>query len=81
MRKYAEQISISINQTVEEEKMKNKIYSFLVLFIVVFFTLNYFPKEALAEDMNRIQKSDNVVVVSNPKTPELKMRIVFKERC
>jgi|GEM_PF-4196126 len=54
--------------------MKNKIYSFLVLFIVVFFTLNYFPKEALAEDMNRIQKSDNVVVVSNPKTPELKMR-------
>jgi len=59
--------------------MKNKIYSFLVLFIVVFFTLNYFPKEALAEDMNRIQKSDNVVVVSNPKTPELKMRIVFKE--
>ncbi len=29
--------------------------------------------------MNRIQESDDVVVVSNPKTPELKMRIVFKE--
>ncbi len=59
--------------------MKNKIYSFFVLFIVVFFALNYFPKKTHAKGMNRIQESDDVVVISNPKTPELKMRIVFKE--
>lgn len=59
--------------------MKNKIYSFLVFFIGIFIALNYFSKEIFAEEKVKIQKSDDVVVVTNPKTPELKMRIVFKE--
>jgi len=59
--------------------MKNKIYSFLVFFIGIFIALNYFSKEIFAEKKVKIQKSDDVVVVANPKTPEFKMRIVFKE--
>jgi hypothetical protein len=59
--------------------MKNKIDSFLVFFIGVFIALNYFSKEIFAEDKAQIQKSDDVVVVTNLKTPEFKMRIVFKE--
>lgn len=63
--------------------MNNKIYSFLLSISAIFLVINYFPKETFAEDMNKIQKTDNVVVVSNPKTPVpkngLKMRLVFKE--
>jgi len=63
--------------------MNKKIFSFLVTFIVIFSAINYFSKETLAEEMNSIQKSDEVVAVSNPKTPDykngLKMQIVFKE--
>lgn len=59
--------------------MKNKIYSFLVFFIGIFIALNYFSKEIFAGEKVKIQKSDDVVVVANPKTPELKMRIIFKE--
>ena len=59
--------------------MNNKIYSFSVSIIVIFFAINYFPKKMHTEETNNIQKSDDVVIVSNPKTPELKMRIVFKE--
>jgi len=64
-------------------KMKNKIYSFLVFFIGVFIALNYFSKEIFAGEKVKIQKSDDVVVISNPEAPVpkngLKMRIVFKE--
>ena len=59
--------------------MTNKILSFLVSIIVIFSALNYFTKETFADEMNSIQKSNDVVVISNPKTPETKMRIVFKE--
>lgn len=63
--------------------MNNKTLVFLVFFIVIFLATNYFPKETLAEEMNMIQKSEDVVVVSNPKIPVLKngfkIRIVFKE--
>ena len=59
--------------------MTNKIYSFFVSVIVIISALNYFTKETFADEMNCIQKSDDVVVISNPKTPETKMRIVFKE--
>jgi len=59
--------------------MKNKIYSFLVFFIGIFIALNYFSKEISAEEKAKIQKSDDVVVAANPKTPKFKMRIVFKE--
>ncbi|MBC8357989.1 MAG: 6-bladed beta-propeller [Candidatus Aminicenantes bacterium] len=59
--------------------MNKKIYSLLVFFLVIFSTISSFQKETLAEETNIIQKSDDVVVVSNQKIPELKMRIVFKE--
>lgn len=59
--------------------MHNKILSFLVLSMVIFLSMNYFSKETLAEEMNTIQESEDIVVVSNPKNPESKMRIVFKE--
>ena len=59
--------------------MKIKIYPFLVFFIVIFSVIIFFQAKPLAEEMSRTQKSEDVVVISNPKTPELNMRIVFKE--
>ena len=59
--------------------MSNKTYSFLVSIIVIFSALNYFTKGTFAEETNTVQKSDDIVVVSNSKTPELEMRIVFTE--
>ncbi len=59
--------------------MANKIYSFLVSIFVIFLASNYISEEALAEEKSIIQKPEQVVVVSNPKTPKSKMRIVFKE--
>jgi len=59
--------------------MNKKIYSVFIFFIVLFSAINSFHKEILAEETNIIKKPDDVVVVSNRKTPELKMRIVFKE--
>lgn len=59
--------------------MNKKIYFLLTFFIVIFCTMNSFPTETLAEEAKTFQKSDEVVVISNPKTPELNMRIVFKE--
>jgi len=63
--------------------MNNKIYSFLVSVIVIFSVISYFGKKTFAGEMSGIQKSDEVVVVSNPKAPvyknETKMRIGFIE--
>jgi len=59
--------------------MIKKIHFLLTFLIVIFCALNYFPTETLAKETSTIQKSDDVVVVSNPKTPETKMRIVFTE--
>lgn len=59
--------------------MKNNIYSFLSLSILVFLATIYFPKKTHAEGMNVIRESEEIEVISNPKTPEFKMRIVFKE--
>ncbi len=63
--------------------MNNKIYSFFVSVIVIFSAISYFGKKTFAGEMNGIQKSDEVVVVSNPKAPvyknETKMRIAFIE--
>jgi hypothetical protein len=64
--------------------MSNKTKYFLpIAFIITFATVNYFPKEALAGEMAAVQKSDEVITVSNPKTPvykkDLKMRMVFEE--
>lgn len=63
--------------------MEKKIYSFFIVFIGILLTINYFTKETIAEDTVKIQKSDDVVIVTNPKSPVskngLKIRIVFEE--
>lgn len=59
--------------------MNTKIYSFLAFYIVICLAFNCFPAESSAEETHSIQKSDEVVVITNPKTPELNMRIVLTE--
>ena len=63
--------------------MNNKIFSFLISVIVIFSAISYFGKKMFAGEMNRIQKPDEVVVVSNPKAPVYKngakIRLVFIE--
>ena len=59
--------------------MIKKTYILLTFLIVIFCAMNYFPTETFAEETKTTQKSDDVVVVSNPKTPETKMQIVFTE--
>ena len=59
--------------------MNKKIYSIGSFLITVFLALTCIPAESSAEETPGIQKSDEVVVVTNSKTPELKMRIVFTE--
>jgi hypothetical protein len=41
--------------------------------------MNYFPEKSLAVEIRTIQESEDIIVVTNPKTPELKLRIVFTE--
>jgi len=38
-----------------------------------------FTEETMTAENTFIQKSEDVIVVSNPKTPAYQMRIVFKE--
>jgi len=64
--------------------MSNQTKYFLpIAFIITFATVNYFPKKALAGEMAAVQKPDEVITVSNPKTPAYKkgtkMRMVFEE--
>jgi hypothetical protein len=63
--------------------MNNKIFSFFVSVIVIFSAIGFFGKEMLAGEISGIQKSDEVVVVSNPKTPVYingtKIRLAFIE--
>jgi DNA-binding beta-propeller fold protein YncE len=59
--------------------MRNKIYVFMVIIIGIFLAVDYFPDASFAEETNTLQKSEDVTVISNPKTPIMKMRIVFKE--
>ena len=59
--------------------MNNKILSFLVSITVILLAVNYSPEESFAEETTIIQKSEDVVIISNPKTPAYEMRIVFKE--
>lgn len=60
----------------------------LFLFLFVFISSNhlagnYSLKKLLAEEMKTVRKSENAVIVSNPKTPVpengLKKRIIFME--
>jgi len=59
--------------------MKNKIFSFFVFILVLFLAVNFFSEKTHADRSVGIQQSDDVVVISNPKTPESEMRIVFTE--
>jgi len=60
-------------------KMINKIHSFLVSISMLFLAIISFPKETITAENIIIQKLDDVVVVSSPRTPAHEMRIVFKE--
>jgi hypothetical protein len=59
--------------------MMNKNFSFFIYVVAAFLMLNGLPNKIHAEGANESQKSDEVVVVSNPKTPTANIRIVFKE--
>jgi len=59
--------------------MTKKFILFLVFIIAIFLAIICFPEETTTAEKALIQKSDDVVVVSNPKTPAHQMRIVFKE--
>lgn len=63
--------------------MSNKKKYFLPVAFITFVISNYFHKEALAREMDIVQKSDEAITVSNPKTPAYKkgtkMRMVFEE--
>lgn len=59
--------------------MKNKIYPLFIFFFAIFTAIIFFQIKPLAEETNTTQKTGDVVVISNPKTPEQKMRIVFNE--
>ncbi len=64
--------------------MSNKTkYFLLITFILAFAITSFFHKDALAKKMSAVQKSDEVITVSNSKTPVYKkgtkMRMVFEE--
>jgi hypothetical protein len=59
--------------------MTKKFILFLVFIIVIFLAIICFPEEPMTAENTSIQKAEDVVVISNPKTPAHKMRIVFKE--
>ena len=57
----------------------NKHLTFLMCCLVIFFAWNGLSNKIHADGANKNQGSDEVVVISNPKTPAKKMRIVFNE--
>lgn len=59
--------------------MTKKLILFLVFIWVIFLVIICLPKKTTNPENASIQKSNDVVVISNPKTPAHKMRIVFKE--
>lgn len=59
--------------------MSSKIYSLFAFFIVIWLAFNCTPAETAATETHNIQEAKDFVLISNPKTPELKMRIVFTE--
>jgi len=59
--------------------MTKKLILFLVFIWVIFLAIICFPKETTTSESTSIQRSDDFVVISNPKTPAHEMRIVFKE--
>ncbi len=59
--------------------MTNKFILFFVFICMILFAIICLPKETTTSDSPSTQKSEDVIVVSNPKTPAYQMRIVFKE--
>lgn len=59
--------------------MTQKIHFFLVVIVMILLAIICFPKEVANSEYPSAQKSEDVVVISNPKTPAHKMRIVFEE--
>ena len=59
--------------------MTQKIHFLLIFIIVILLAIICLPKETTNSEYTSIQKSEDVVVISNPKTPAHNMRIVFKE--
>lgn len=59
--------------------MTKKIILILVFIWVIFLVMICFPKETTTPENTSSQRTNNVVVISNPKTPAHEMRIVFKE--
>jgi hypothetical protein len=64
--------------------MNRKIKYFLpIIFILTFGFANFFQIEALSGETTAVKKSDEVITVTNPKTPaykkDTKMRMVFEE--
>lgn len=57
----------------------NKKITFIICFMTAYFVLNSLPNKIHAKGADESQNSDEVVVVSNPKTPASNIRIVFKE--
>lgn len=57
----------------------NKKITFIICFMTAYFVLSSLPNEIHAKGADENQNSDEVVVVSNPKTPASGMRIVFRE--
>jgi hypothetical protein len=67
-------------KNIKGENMKAKICIILVFLPYTFINVNSISIEKTRERMGPVQKSDDVVVISNPKTPKNpSMRIVFKE--
>ena len=52
---------------------------YLIYLIATCLALNSLPGKIHADGPSDNQESDEVIVISNPKTPALKMRIVFSE--
>ncbi len=59
--------------------MSKQIHSCLVFIITIFLAIVCLPEETTTAENTFLQKSEDVVVVSNPETPAYQMRIVFKE--
>ncbi len=59
--------------------MTKKFILFLVFIIAIFLAIICFPEEPMTAKNTSFQKAEDVVVVSNSKTPAYQMRIVFKE--
>ncbi|MGD8536731.1 MAG: 6-bladed beta-propeller [Candidatus Aminicenantes bacterium] len=59
--------------------MTKKFILFLVFIFMILFAIICLPKETTTLENSSTQKSEDVIVVSNPKTPVHQMRIVFKE--